>query len=221
MLEQLQTEVRELRGVVEVQANEIRQLQEDGKSRYQDLDSRLLELTKKVSATPAPVSSSDGALPLNHGADELGVVSEEKVDGGSPSGAKPAAKAAPEPTEEQKLEYQQAYGLIKEKAFDEAIDRLHKFIEHYPEGELAGNAYYWLGEVYMALPKLEQARQAFTVVVGSFPDHRKVADALFKLGVVYDRLQDPRQSEKYLTEVQTKFPESTAAKLAKSYRINK
>jgi TolA-binding protein len=41
------------------------------------------------------------------------------------------------------------------------------------------------------------------------------------LGVSYDRLQNPAKSEQYLNEVQLKFPESTAAKLAKSYKINR
>jgi len=125
------------------------------------------------------------------------------------------------PTVDQKREYQQAYDLIKNKNFEEAIKSLLLFIEHYPEGDLAGNAYYWLGEVYLVLPQLEEAKQAFSVVVSAFPMHRKAADALFKLGVSYDRLQDPARAEKYLNEVQLKFPKSTAAKIAKRYKINR
>jgi len=219
MLEQLQQEVRSLRGMLEEQANQIRHMQSSGKSRYRDLDSRVLDLSKKMasigSASDEPVVS-----PLKQ-IDSTRVEVEPGMSVPVAGVKSPMTRPASPPSDAQKREYQQAYSLIKEKKFDEAIDRLHQFIERYPEGELTGNAYYWLGEVYLVLPKLEQAKQAFTIVVSSFADHRKAADAMFKLGVAYDRLQNPEQSEKYLIEVQSKFPNSTAAKLAKSYKINR
>ncbi len=45
MIEQLQREVQELRGTVEVQANEIRILKRNAKARYVDLDQRILTLS--------------------------------------------------------------------------------------------------------------------------------------------------------------------------------
>ena len=226
MLEQLQQEVRYLRGMLEEQGNQIHRLKLDGKNRYRDLDSRVLDLSKRLSsASSVPSASVIGSSLSTPVVSVSGspVVSEAASVGSSGVAKKPQAKAAsaPLPSDAQKREYQQAYGLIKEKRFDEAINSLHLFIEHYPEGELAGNAYYWLGEVYLVLPQLEQAKQAFSVVVSAFPQHRKAPDALFKLGVSYDRLQDPAKSEQFLNEVQLKFPESTAAKLAKSYKINR
>jgi len=220
MLEQLQQEVRFLRGMLEEQENQIHHLKINGKNRYRDIDSRVLDLSKKLSGVvqPLPVSAPRSDLGSNSVLPKAKVI--DKVD----SLAAVPKVLTPErslPSDEQKREYQRAYGLIKEKNFDEAIKQLHLFIEHYPEGELAGNAYYWLGEVYLVLPQLDQAKQAFSVVVSGFPAHRKVADALFKLGVSYDRLQDPAKSEHYLNEVQLKFPESTAAKLARSYKINR
>jgi len=225
MLEQLQQEVRYLRGMLEEQANQIHHLKVNGKNRYRDIDSRVLDLSKKFNRISLP-SVVPMSKPLSVGS--ASKVSLEPVKPMSTAEAvdlvvtpKAAKTKLSLPSDAQKREYQQAYGLIKEKNFDEAIKQLHLFIEHYPEGALAGNAYYWLGEVYLVLPKLEQARQAFSVVVSAFPDHRKAADALFKLGVSYDRLQDPARSEQYLNEVQLKYPESTAAKLAKSYKINR
>jgi tol-pal system protein YbgF len=216
MLEQLQQEIRYLRGMLEEQGNEIHRLKLDGKNRYRDLDSRVLDLSKKVSSVPVVTPSNVSAIGSSLSTPVVPVLES------GPVGAQDTiAEATSIPSEAQKREYRQAYGLIKDKNFEEAIKRLHLFIEHYPEGDLAGNAYYWLGEVYLVLPQLEQAKQAFSVVVSAFPMHRKAPDALFKLGVSYDRLQDPAKSEQYLNEVQLKFPESTAAKLAKSYKINR
>lgn len=216
MLEQLQQEIRYLRGMLEEQGNQIHRLKLDGKNRYRDIDSRVLDLSKKISGDSAVKSASVSVIGSSLSTPVVPVV-ESGVVGGQNS----VSPNQSLPSEAQKREYQQAYASIKDNNFEEAIKRLHLFIEHYPEGDLAGNAYYWLGEVYLVLPQLEQAKQAFSVVVSAFPMHRKAPDALFKLGVSYDRLQDPAKSEQYLLEVQLKFPESTAAKLAKSYKINR
>jgi len=229
MLERLQQEVRYLRGMLEEQGNQIHRLKLDGKNRYRDIDSRVLDLSKKISSVPSVKSASVSAIGsslLTTVIPVLGsVATSEKISLNPNKSITVVSKSSVAnqslPSEAQKREYQQAYGSIKDKNFEEAIKRLHLFIEHYPEGDLAGNAYYWLGEVYLVLPQLEQAKQAFSVVVSAFPMHRKAPDALFKLGVSYDRLQDPAKSEQYLNEVQLKFPESTAAKLAKSYKINR
>jgi len=219
MLEQLQQEVRYLRGMLEEQSNQIHRLKLNGKNRYRDIDSRVLDLSKKLSDVSSVGSVS--AIGSSLSAPVVPVVSVGEVKAVATTESKASQTSSSLPSEAQKREYQQAYSLIKDKNFEEAIKSLHLFIERYPEGDLAGNAYYWLGEVYLVLPRLEQAKQAFSVVVSAFPLHRKAPDALFKLGVSYDRLQDPAKSERYLKEVQLKFPESTAAKLARSYNINR
>lgn len=218
MLEQLQMEVSTLRGLVEEQSFEIQQLKENDKSRYRDLDNRLLDLSRRVNeggATGSNSSNSDASYRT-----PAVVPAAESASVASPVATR-SPMASDAPTEEQKRAYQEAYAFITEKKFDAAIERFHAFLEKYPEGDLAGNAYYWLGEVYLAQPQLDQARQSFLVVVNSFPAHRKVSDALFKLAVTFDRLQDSASSERYLNEVLTRFPDSTAAKLAKTHKMSR
>src|SRR5690606_39450278 len=48
MIQQLQREVRDLRGQVEEQQHQISRLQQQGRDRYVDLDQRILELSKAV-----------------------------------------------------------------------------------------------------------------------------------------------------------------------------
>ncbi len=227
MLEQLQLEVRNLRGIVEEQGHQIRLLQESARNRYRDLDSRVLDLSKKMAVYGAAASAASNVAIQSQKAVQPSQIQSSNVskqssdDISKMDSGEGAGRVNAEPTPEQKQAYQKAYNLIKEKQFEQAIDGLHAFIEAYPQGELTGNAYYWLGEVYLVLPELEQAKQAFTIVVRSFPGHRKVADALFKLAVAHDRMQDPAKAEEYLKQVQQEFPESTAAKLASSYKINR
>ena len=212
MVEQLKQEVMMLRGLLEEQSFAMRQLQERSKDRYRDTDERIQSLVQKIAVLEKAESS---------------VVIQSNAPVDSPSVVKPigpevvAVNPLAEETDEQKVAYQKAYNLVKEKNFPEAIDALHAYVEKYPEGDLTGNAFYWLGEVYLVLPKLEQARQAFTIVVKTFPGHRKLADSIYKLAVTYDRLQKPAEAELYLKQVQEQFPNSTAAKLAQNYKITR
>lgn len=216
MVEQLQQEVQELRGIVEQQSHQIKQLKQQGRDRYRDLDQRLLKLKEGGKNSPNPALASIPVGKAVHKAPSKAPLSGAQSAFGVTSGAS-LAKVKSEPSAKQQRKYQQAYDLIKQKKYDQAVDELHKFIELYPDSDLAGNAYYWLGEVYLVMPKFEQARQAFTVVVGSFPDHRKAADAMFKLGVTYHRLDKLSDAKFYLSEVVKRYPESSAATLAKEY----
>ena len=90
-------------------------------------------------------------------------------------------------------------------------------MDTYPEGDLTVNAYYWLGEVYLAKPQLEQARQAFTIVATRYSDHRKAPDAVYKLGVTLDRLGEKDEARRRMTSVVEQYPDSGAAELAKKY----
>mgnify|MGYP000149596878 CR=1 FL=1 len=224
MIERLQQEVNQLRGLLEEQSNEIRHIKRNAKSRYRDIDSRVLGLSKKLSAAVPQTVMSAVPGAIAPGAAIVPVSDKPVLPKQGAVALNTAVKGKQKviiPTASEKKAYQQAYALIKEKKFDMAVKRFYQFIEQYPDGAYVGNAYYWLGEVYLVLPQLEQAKQAFSIVVDAYPEHSKAADALFKLGVTYDRLQDPATSEKYLMDVQKKFPDSTAAKLAKSYKINR
>lgn len=217
MVEQLKQEVMMLRGLLEEQSFAMRQLQERSKDRYRDTDERIQSLVQKI----AVLEKVESSVVIQSSAPVVSppVVSPPVVNPGGPDVV--AVNRVVEETDEQKVAYQKAYNLVKEKNFPEAIDALHAYVENYPEGDLTGNAFYWLGEVYLVLPKLEQARQAFTIVVKTFPGHRKLADSIYKLAVTYDRLQKPAEAELYLKQVQEQFPNSTAAKLAQNYKITR
>ena len=115
--------------------------------------------------------------------------------------------------------YEAALALTRERKHEEAIAAFRAVLVDYPAGTLTANAFYWLGENYLALaePQLEQARQAFAQVVNLFPDHGKVPDALYKLGVVHDRLGSAAWAREYLQQVINEHDGSAAARLATSY----
>ncbi|MBB5320745.1 tol-pal system protein YbgF [Marinobacter oulmenensis] len=199
MIQQLQRTVRELQGRVEEQQNQIERLQQQGRDRYVDLDQRILDLSSAMEKQATQPSAGTG-------------------DAASGSGDKPERKAYRAPGTEEKETYDAIIKLIREeKDFDTAINQLYEFIDTYPEGDLTVNAYYWLGEVYLAKPQLEQAKQAFTIVATRYADHRKAPDAIYKLGVTLDRLGEKDEAERRMSEVVENYPDSGSAELARKY----
>ncbi|MFC4259649.1 tol-pal system protein YbgF [Marinobacter lacisalsi] len=203
MIERLQQEVRSLRGELEEQRHQLDRLTQQSRERYIDLDQRLLELSEKQDQRQ---SSTGGS-------------------GRSPAAASPqrqvpqtVSREYRQPSAEERETYEKIQTLIQQdKAYDKAIGELYDFISEYPEGDLTVNAYYWLGEVYLVKPQLEQAKQAFTIVATRFQDHRKAPDALYKLGVVHDRMGEKDQAERYMKRVVDQYGASQAASLAKKY----
>lgn len=201
MIQQLQNEVRRLQGEVEEQRNQIERISKQSRDRYIDLDQRILELSEKQAQSPAvqsPPAGVPGAEPATQG--------------------QSAGKQYRQPDAKERQVYQEIQDLIqKQKDYDTAIGKLYDFIGAYPEGDLTVNAYYWLGELYLVQPKLEQAKQAFTIVATRYPDHRKASDAVYKLGVTHDRLGEKAEARQKMQTVINRYPGSAAAGLAKEY----
>ncbi|MGO1750177.1 MAG: tol-pal system protein YbgF [Marinobacter sp.] len=198
MIQQLQGEVRRLQGESEEQQHLIKRLQNQGRDRYIDLDQRILDLSEKMSAQPQAAEASGEKAGKDKGAAEI--------------------REYRQPEPEERKTYRAIQDLIhKQKKYDEAISRLYEFIDKYPEGDLTVNAYYWLGEVYLVKPQLEQARQAFSIVATRYEDHRKAPDAVYKLGVTLDRLDEKADARRQMEQVVNDYPESDAARLAKKF----
>ncbi|SDW58995.1 tol-pal system protein YbgF [Marinobacter mobilis] len=196
MIEQLQGEVRQLRGELEEQRNQLDRLSQQSRSRYIDLDQRILGLSEKVSDQEA-VAASEPAVPVAE---------------------RPQPRDYRAPSDEERQAYQHIQALIRDdKNYDAAIGELYDFIGKYPEGDLTVNAYYWLGEVYLVKPQLEQAKQAFTIVASRFADHRKAPDAAYKLGVTLNKMGDTEDARRQMDEVIRNYPDSGAAGLARSF----
>ncbi len=193
-LQVLQQEVLELRGIIEEQSHRLERMAREQRQRYLDVDRRLTAL---AGGTLPPASATDSTQP--------------------PDGEASLAGEADGVSEQQA--YDRAFALTRQRDFVSAIAAFEQLLADYPAGTYTPNAYYWLGELYLALdePQLEKSRQAFAQVVNVFPQHPKAPDAMYKLGVVYDRLGDPERARQYLDQVRREYPTSAAARLAATY----
>lgn len=189
-VQQLQQEVMRLNGIVEQQTYELRQLKEQSLERYLDIDRRL----------------ASGAAPLGANA--------RRADAAPAAARRSAAAAAEQPGEAEA--YRAAYALVRGQEFAAAVPAFTRFLQNFPDGRYAPNAYYWLGELYLVLEPAdpEAARQSFMLLLGQYPSHAKIPDALYKLGRVHYIKGSPERAREFLERVRRDYPDSSAARLA-------
>lgn len=185
LTQQLAEEVRELRGIVDEQTYEIRRLQQQRLDDYRDVDRRFAELGSAEPVASMPQSTSNNAV------DKPAVVAP--VEGSTSSVAS------------EKDMYRDAYNLVKARKFDEAVPAFKAFLTAHPQGEYAGNAYYWLGELYVLDSDFTAAQASMEALVAQFPEHRKVPDAYYKLAKLYMRLGDDVKAKEFANKVVNEY----------------
>ncbi len=208
----LQQEVSGLRGLIEELKHAVDMTKRLSDERYLELDSRFQALREGLDTRPSVPAAAASA----------GLTQSDARPGLSSQTGSDAAPDATEGATEQAL-YDTALELIRNRQYDVAISQLQAVISQYPEGDLAPNAYYWLGEVYAAMPEpnFEEARQALAQVITFFPEHSKVPAAAFKLGKVYHLMGDCARALETLEGVIAANPGKSVGKLAEAYLRDK
>ena len=192
----LQQDLKDLRGTMEEQSYLIKRLERSQKEQYLDLDNRLVQL---------------GGADLESGAAQT----EDKE---SSEEATTLLNEVPEFDNEREA-YQYAFDLMRNRQYQESLAGFEEIIVAFPNGQYTPNAFYWIGELYLAQGDNEKSRQSFIQVISLYPDHQKVPDAMYKLGVVYFALGDNQSALRYLGQVQQEYPNSSAAGLAARYSV--
>ncbi|KQQ68129.1 tol-pal system protein [Pseudomonas sp. Leaf127] len=195
----MQEEIARLRGIVEVQQNDIQRIKQEALERYQELDQRIVSGAATANNNSQPAGNAVNAS----GTPSAPVSNAAPVAGGEP----------PDPAKE-KLYYEAAFDLVKAKDFDKASQAFAAFLRKYPNSSYAGNAQYWLGEVNLAKGDLQGAGQAFAKVSQAYPKHAKVPDSLYKLADVERRLGHTDKVKGILQQVIAQYPGTSAAQLA-------
>lgn len=129
-------------------------------------------------------------------------------------GAGPGAGVASGPASGDQAAYTQAFDFLKSGNYPSAITGFRSYLTAYPQGPLADNAQYWLGEAYYVSKDYPNAAFAFKSVVDQYPTSRKLPDALLKLGFAQFELKRFGEARTTLTDVTRRFPDSDAARLA-------
>lgn len=221
-IQQLRQEVMSLRGTVEQQGHQLRQLKQQSLDRYLDMDRRLSAVT------------GSGGTVLDGAEDDDADSGLAAVEGGSdatsnqpaPTGAAPIASDAgtsPAVAEPDSMsgnpsqDYAQAYALVKARDYDQAIEAFKAYIKRYPDDRYTPNAWYWLGELYAVGERnLEASAQAFQKLLTDYPDNGKVPAAMYKLGTVYFLQGEKQQAQQMLTNVLDRYGNTGNSAVKKS-----
>jgi tol-pal system protein YbgF len=199
----LQKEMQELRGQLEVQAHDLKVLQQQQLTFYKDLDSRIG--TQGAKASVPPVSAV--TVPV------IPEVTAKKTPVAAVTPAPATTTSRANPADEQ-ISYLAAYELVKNKQYDNAIKAMQTFTQKYPQGGYTGNAQYWLGELYMVKKDYSKAIEHFDVVLHQFPSSSKSAASMLKVGYAYAALGNNQQAKKNLQDVVKTYPGTSTAQLA-------
>ena len=187
-----------LRGLLEEQGYKLKQIERDQLERYEDIDRRLSSQNSPAPSTDAVEGDASSGAAVTPPADS----------------ASPTQGSAPADPEREKLLYDASFDLVKAREFDKAAQAFTAFLRRYPDSQYAGNAQYWLGEVYLVQSDLESAGKSFAQVISRYPNHRKESDAMYKLGEVERRLGHNDKARDLFQQVVSKHPDSSAAQLA-------
>ncbi len=224
-LDQVQADVRQLRGRIEELEYKEEAMRKQQRDLYNDLDKRVSALgggSSKISSSGGSSSgggagSSDGSSGTAAAAGAAGTGAGAAASSGAGGAAGSAAgsdSGAGAGSSEEQTVYAQSFDALKAGSYSVAITGFKSFLNSYPSSPLAENAQYWLGEAYYVTHDLDAAAGAFRNVMQKWPNSRKTPDAMLKLG--YTQLDQKKVSEgrATLSQVVQKFPNSDAAKLA-------
>ncbi|MBA4502010.1 tol-pal system protein YbgF [Marinobacterium marinum] len=217
MLQQLQDEVRSLRGTIEQQQYRLDRLESQQRDRYRDMDKRIGLLFQHLpeGAGMSLTEDAGAAASVETGSGRLAASDEVSV-----SGERAAAPVVPPENAsgaQEEQAYNAAFAKVRSRDFAAAEGEFKAFVDRYPESVFQPNAWYWLGEVYMAQQKTAESEAAFNRVVDRFGQHGKAADALYKLGVLAGRSGNTAKARQLMQRVVQEYPQAPAADLARGY----
>ena len=225
-IQQLQDEVRMLRGMLEDQTIQLENLSNRQRDQYLDLDKRIT----------GSRGSSNGRMLSGNTVNTTGTMT-------SPAAAQPAIRedvpevrpaldtpssvtaiATPDTQaremaaspEAEKAAYDQGFQSLKDLKYADAAQQFSAFVVQYPNSDYADNAQYWLGESYYVTRNYDIALEAFQKLHSNYPDSPKVPDGLLKIGYTHYELKQWDQARAALVQVQEQYPDTTLARLAGS-----
>ncbi|WP_298622477.1 tol-pal system protein YbgF [uncultured Legionella sp.] len=208
----LQQEVQELRGQLEVQAHDLKLLQQQQIAFYKDLDSRIGNATGKTAQNKPATDLTIGST----GPTQAKAPAASQLQIAKPAPNKPViAVSRINPADEQ-IGYLAAYELVKDKQYDKAISAMQSFAQKYPNGGYTANAEYWLGELYLVKRDYPRSIEHFETVLQQFPSSSKSAASMLKLGYAYAAKGDNQEAKRRFQQVVKTYPGTPTAQLATS-----
>lgn len=154
----------------------------------------------------APIAGSNVAAPKN-------AETSNNVDGApqpliaDDADAKPVVTSQPKSADEI---YANGMEALNGGLYDEAEMAFQQILTQYPNDKLAGNAQYWIGEVYFKQGNYNKAKVAFKNGYEKYHSGNKAPDSLFKLGLTFKANKENKNACIVLSSFGAEFPKANA-----------
>ena len=198
---QVGTNVANVSGKVDQMAEEFRGVREsisDLSSRMGKLDAKLTDVNNAVRVLSQP--------PVQPPTPESGGTPGGATGTPGPPGAAPAASTL----------YESAMRDYSGGRLDLAMQEFQEYLKWHRNTELAPNAQYYIGDLYLRAGDTDNAIKAFDAVLEQFTENNKTPDAHFmKARALFQAGQKTAASKEYC-EVVKRFPSTDLAKKSQS-----
>ncbi len=216
-VQQLQQEIRELRGQLEAQQNGLDRTQSELKNRYTDLDQRIEALKEQTDDSALEETTDDSTDTTPDSSDDQPISSPTQTDP-TPSKGNQFVNQPADGADKQA--YIGAYDAYKAGGAAKAIQPMQQFIVNFPDSVYIPNAYYWLGEFYLASNPADfnKAKKSFNEVVTKYPKSAKASTALYRMATISQEIDKrPQEALSMMKKLSQDYPNSTEAQYAKSF----
>lgn len=188
---QLRGEIAELRGQVEIFANELSSTQQ----KVDKLNNDLANAQRREKDLYTDINQRLSKLePRSQTIDGIDV----------------------EVTQAEQKQFDEANALFKKKDFSRAAQAFTAFLQRFPDSGYAAQAYYWLGSSHFAESDCKNAIPAFQTVINRYQFAQRAPDAMLNLAICQDDLGDKSAARDTMEALIKKYHDSPAAKTAKA-----
>ncbi|MFQ5509979.1 MAG: tol-pal system protein YbgF [Leptospirillia bacterium] len=213
-MDQMRTEVSELRGQMDEMVFQVNSLAEQ-------IDRRLTSLEEEAGIEQVP--SIAGGEPSGPSVPDSAVAASQPADETVKTGSGvvlPGVMIAPRDQDvgnqvSAQTAYSLAEGDFKRGHYNLAVAGFANFIEQYPESHLVPDATFWLADAYRAQGLASRAVKVWEMEAEAFPRHKLTPKALLALGQTYRKMDNIPAAEEAFKRLIARFPVSKEAQQAK------
>ena len=215
----IREEIKLLRNSVEEAQFETENIKRRQQDLFHQMERRMasIERNQQVSAQTVDEnnpSSSD----VGNGGDDVNIATNTSVvqitTGDLPEAKNaltPAPSAPTTVTEQEQQAYDQAYKLLTQSRYKEAIIQFQHLVETWPLSQLAADAYYWMSEARYVNREFKHALNGFSILVNKYPNSGRVPEALLKTGYIQHDIGDYEKAVNIFRDILARFPEHPVA----------
>ena len=210
--QQLESDLRSLRGKLEEQDNEIAQLKHELENRYADLDQRLELLQQKVDpeASTTTEDNQQDTPPSN-----TTITNPSSNTTAAAVNKAPVVVSTQNTSELEKAAYTVALDAYKQGGAKKAIAPMQNFIKNNPNSVYISNAYFWLAEFNLAIEPTNyaEAKKNYGIVANQYPNSSRAPRAVYQLyNIAKEVDKNSTQANQYKAKLLKQYPKSEEGK---------